>query len=171
MPIILVLTACKQVIENPELADPIFADLNFEMMAAKALVETEQKNLIEIREKIRVLPPRDPSRGQLKKELAATEKSLMRARQNQIYFEIRKDQRFEWDQKAYKKSFDADKDWPDMQEFAEYKKMKALRAASPVWDTRVPKLTRHLKKPPEEPKAAPAGEGHGGGHEGGGEHH
>lgn len=166
--LLILTTGCRQPIENPELADPIYADLNAELNAMKSAATSEQKDINETKEKIRLLPPRDPTRSPLQRQLQAAERKLVQTQQRQTYFEVRKELRLAWDQESYKKAFDENRPWPDPNEYAEYKKMKQLRSAPMVWDNRVPKTNRYSKKVPTPETKAKHGEGGG---EGGGEHH
>lgn len=140
--------ACKKPLENPELIDPIYKDLGTELSSAKGSLAAEEKSVKELQDKIKALPPRDIGRIGMQKELIATEKKVVQLRQNVIYFEVRREQRLKFVQESYMRAFEADKPWPDPNEYAEYKKIKQLRAAPRQWDARVPKLTRHLKKAP-----------------------
>lgn len=166
--ILLIQAGCKQAIENPELADPIYSDLLSQMNAAKNTAASEEKSIKDLKEQISNLKPRDPNRGALMREMAAHENALVQAHQQQTYFEIRSGQRKEYDQNAYQDAFDHDKPWPNPEEIDEYKKTKKLLTASRNWEDRVPKTTRYNKAQSgnEEKKEKPA---EGGEH--GGEHH
>ena len=102
-----------------------------------------------------MLPARDPSKGAFQKELNASLRNIVKFRQEALYFEEKKRQRYEHDQVAYQKAFDEDLPWPNPVEVAEYKQLKRLKQAPRSWDLRVPKLTRHLKQVPAEDKPAP----------------
>jgi hypothetical protein len=164
---LLVLAGCKQPIENPETIDPIYADLEKQAKEAAGVLASEEKSVTETREKLKALPPRDILRGQMTRELYSHEKNVVQMRQRKLYLEIRTEQRKDYDQKAYKTAFDADKVWPEPSEAAEYKKIRRLQTASRSWDERVPKTNRYNKAPTPDPKEAKkpeGGEGHGGEH-------
>jgi len=148
MIILTIQIGCKQPIENPELADPIYSDLLAQINNAKGAIASEEKSIKDLKEQIAALKPRDPTRGPLLRELSAHEKTLVQARQQQTYFEIRSEQRKEYDQKAYREAFENDKPWPNPDEVNEYKKTKKLNTASRNWEDRVPKTTRYNKTAP-----------------------
>lgn len=166
--ILIIQTGCKQPIENPELADPIYSDLLSQVNGAKSAIASEEKSIKDLKDQIAALKPRDSSRGPLLRELAAHERALVQAKQQKTYFEIRSQQRKEYDQKAYQEAFDRDLPWPNPEEVEEYKKTKKLLQASRNWEDRVPKTTRYNKNQPgtEEKKEKKAEGG-----EGGGAHH
>lgn len=140
--------SCKQPLEYPEQADPIYSDLMAETNAAKNSITSEEKSVKDLKEQIAALKPRDSSRAGLLRQLASAEQNLTQARQRKIYFEVRAEQRKEYDQKAYREAFDNNKPWPNPDEIAEYKKLKKLKSSSRNWEDRVPKTTRYNKTQP-----------------------
>ena len=138
-------------------------DLGAEASASKNAVMSEEKSVKDLAEQLKTLPPRDPTRTRVQRELSAAERNLTRHRQNLIYYEVRREQRQAFDRETYAKAFEEDKPWPKPNEFAEYKKVKQLRAAPMSWDQRVPKLTRYSKQAPtpiaEKAKSSAGGGG------------
>ena len=140
------LLACKKPNPNPELLDPIYIDLGLEFKTADGDVKAEEKAIEDLKKQITALPPRDTSRGPMTRELYKRERHLVQLKQKAQYFEIRQQQRKDFDQISYLKAFEADKPWPDAAEIAEYKRLKKLTSAPLSWDTRVPKATQYQKK-------------------------
>ena len=155
------LSACKQPIAEPELIDPIYADLTSEFRNANSAYEAEKKAIEEAALKYKKTDAKDPFRKRALRELRMKERGLVDLRQKRDYFEVRLEQRKEYARRDYLKAFHADQKWPRPEEIAEYKTLKKLRGSSRNWDDRVPKLTRHLKQQPVEGKDAkkPASEG------------
>ena len=149
-------TACKQPMENPEQADPIFQDMEEELKNARSERSTEKKDLAETRKTLAELPAHDATKGQTVRAVKTHEDRLVQFEQKVTYYEVRSEQRKEYDKKVYAKRFEKDLPWPDMDEAREYKEMKKLRTVSRNWDDRVPKTTRYNKQEPakaEKPKA------------------
>jgi hypothetical protein len=156
--IFLFMTACKQRIENPELADPIYHDLVLEVKSALVTIGTETKEIKAVKEQIAALSAKDTTRGGLLRELAMHERTLVQAKQNHTYFKVRSEQRRLYDLETYERTFAEDTPWPDPEEIAEYRKVKKLQSSSRNWDDRVPKTTRYNRAPAiavkrDEPKA------------------
>lgn len=156
---ILVFAACKQRIANPELSDPIYQDLSASLKAAEGEVKNEEKTISDLKKEYAAMGPRAFGRKHKLDEINQHEKTQSMNNQRVIYYQIRLQQRLEYDQIAYERAFEADKPWPDPAEIAEYKKVKDLKAAPRTWDKRVPKSDRHSKKPAEAPKPKKSDEG------------
>ena len=162
---VFVLFGCKKPIENPHLIDPIYKDLEARYKETEAAAEKEEGTLAELKGQTEELEPRDVKIRINTREIYAREKMLRSLKQQQLYYQIRMEQRKKFAQEDYKRAFDADKPWPDPQEFKDYVEVKKLQAANRNWDSRVPKLTRHLKYAGKAPASAAAeGEKEGGGH-------
>jgi hypothetical protein len=164
MPLVLAIlitqTACKKPIENPETLDPIYADILSEVTASKAAAAEEEDAIKDLKAKLAALPPRDAIRGRITRELYAHEHNLVQAQQRVKYYEVRSEERKEYDTRAYMIAFEADKPWPNPADLEEYKKIKKLQSASRNWEDRVPKNNRYNPQAPAPKKAKPAQGGH-----------
>jgi hypothetical protein len=155
------LTSCRQRDAQPELKDPLFAELNTNAAAMKTKIEAQTKKITDIELELEKMPPRDPARKRRTKEVYDLKRGLVQMEQQATYFAVRAEQRKEYAKRAYDKAFDEGRDWPDPQEFAAYKEFQRLRHAPRNWEDRVPKTTRYNK---QEPTPPPKEEGGGGGH-------
>lgn len=145
----LVLAGCKEPVPNPELRDPIYADLKAQLAATLSDVEAEKKSIEELETTMPKMDVRTAEIKQARRQLSSHTKKLSQLTQMKEYYEIRLEQRKSFVEKDYLRAFEADQPWPNPDEFDRYKVVKKLRTADRNWDSRVPKLTRNLKKPPE----------------------
>ena len=130
------LTACRQPDANPELRDPIYADM-FNKPDAYATKAKEQKEKIaDLKKDLSKMEPRDPARKRTQKEIYDLERGLVAIEQEAKYYEIRLEQRRKYARKAYMEAFNAGKDWPEPAEFEEYQKRKRLRETPRSWEAR-----------------------------------
>jgi hypothetical protein len=132
--------------ENPETIDPIYSDLENERKIAQAAADAEQKKIQELSGKLKAMEPRSTEKSQSLREISKHQHLLTTYKQQAEYFEIRRDQRKDFARDQYLRAFEAEKPWPNPEEFAEYKKIKQLRGASRSWDDRVPKTDRYNRK-------------------------
>jgi hypothetical protein len=142
----LVLISCKpKPIDNPESLDPIYSDLIAQSAAATAKAESQKKKIAELEETISGLDNRDPALKRTIVEKQNLERGLIQIEQDAKYFEIRANQRRQYDKEAYLKAFREQQPWPDPSEFEEYQTQKKLRHTSRDWSERVPKLQGYDK--------------------------
>jgi hypothetical protein len=154
---LLILAGCKQADPNPELHDPIFIDLKAKPEAFKQKAEEQKKKIEELKKKVAGMTPRDPDQKRSKIQIYDMERALVNIEQTATYYDIRVQQRLEFDRKAYAEAFNAGKEWPDPAEFEEYQSVKKLRESPRDWDKHIPKLTKYLPPSPdkkEKPKEA-----------------
>lgn len=151
---------CKEPVPNPELRDPIFADLKAQLAATTTDLEAQKKTVADLKGSIPKLDVLGLELRQTRRQLAHAEKRVSELQQMKLYYEVRLEQRKTFVERDYLQAFEKDLPWPDPAEFARYKEVKSLRVASRNWDDRVPKNTRNLKqqpgasKPKEEVKKA-----------------
>ena len=152
--VILVISGCSRPNPNPELVDPIYADLLQRSAVAKAGAETKKAEIKKLKEEIAELPARDPTKRKLQEDLSKNEMLLVVADQEGLYYEIRANQRKAYARDEYTKAFDAGKPWPDPKDFETYKIQRKLRDSPREWTGKVAKTGRYNKKSPEEQRKA-----------------
>ena len=159
------LCSCRQPLEHPELADPIYIDYGTQAKQAEADVKSEEKAIEDLHKSLENLKPRDSVRSHMVLELRGHEKQLVQIRQKLLFFQIAQEQRKAHDERIYPAIFEAEGPWPNPAELATYKKLRQLQTASPNWQDRVPKTNRYSKgyAPAADTKkpAEANGEGHG----------
>lgn len=157
--VLFTLVGCKEPVPNPELRDPIYADLKAQLAATTTDLEAQKKTLADLKASLPKLDVLSIELRQARRQIAHASKRVSELEQMKMYYEIRMEQRKAFDERDYMRAFEKDLPWPDPDEFARYKEVKSLRTASRNWDDRVPKMTRNLKaqpgasKPKQEKKA------------------
>ena len=139
-----VLTACKKEDPNPELKDPIFADLSKRAADAKKNYEEELKKLADMREKLEKTEPNSLERKNFERDILQSEKIALDLRQKQRFLEIRSQRRMFEGRVAYKAAFARGEQWPDSREYSDYLVNIRLREVPKNWNVRVPKLQDRL---------------------------
>ena len=139
-------SGCSRPNPTPEILDPIYADLNQKTALSKAEAEKTKKELETAREDFSKLQPRDPSRKKALQDIKKKEDLLVQLEQQSLYYEIRAEKRREHARQEYSKAYEADKPWPNPDDFAAYKLSEKLRTAPRDWGTRVPKTDRYNRK-------------------------
>lgn len=163
----LLIQGCSRPNPNPELLDPIYADLNSRSNVAKAAAESAKADIKRLNEEIKALPARDPTRKKTQEDLSKKEVQMMVAEQESLYYEIRAKQRLEYARTEYLKAFEKGEAWPDPNDFVTYKLQRKLRDAPREWSSKIPKTGRYNKKTNDDMrkeledklKASPGGEG------------
>lgn len=147
----LLLSSCSKPDPNPELKDPIFADLQATLDTTAKSLETERKNLEghekELREAV-------PQTGQIKfaqKRVNETKERITRLGQEMQYLEMKIEARKRLAKKSYAESFKNGQPWPDPKEWESYSAEKRLRNAKRNWDVkeRMKELSPTETKTPE----------------------
>ncbi len=150
------LVGCKSEDPNPELMDPIYADLVKMAKDADSAVKDQEKNIEELQKNIE-RDDKENKFGQRDRfihEKQVAEKALTALRQNSLYYDIRAEQRKEFDRKDYLMASRAGQPWPRPEEKAEYDETKKLKFANRNWGSRVPKTTKYTKGSQPAPKEA-----------------
>ena len=132
----LFLVSCNKPDPNPELKDPIYADLNALLGSAKQAVESEKKAL---EEHTQALKDVIPQTGQIKyaqKRFYESEAKITRLEQEAKYLELKIAARKKLAVKSYQAAFAKEETWPDPQEWNSYQAEKNLRSAKKSWDSK-----------------------------------
>lgn len=162
----LLMSSCKKELEHPELSDLIYLDIQSEISTAQKLVEAGEKQIEEVEAEILKMPVTDFARPRRKNDLVSMQRKLAMVKQKLAYLEARANARKYFVEDEYPKYFEADRPWPDKEEFEAYKINKRLNFVSRSWSDRVPKPNfvnlkeAALAKEKEKAKAAKGG-GHG----------
>ncbi len=152
--LLIIQAGCSKPNPHPEMIDPIYNDLVARSAEAKTAAETKREEIIGIKKELDSLPARDPSRKKTLENLRRSERQLMVAEQNALYYEVRAEQRkaFAYDQ--YMEAYQKGKPWPDPAEFLAYKNQKKLESGPREWGSRIPKSDRYNKKTPDQQRKA-----------------
>lgn len=153
--ICLALCSCEKPDPNPELRDPIHAELEKIIKTTDGEIKAAEKQLEEFREAASKVKPQT---GQIKfaqKRVFDTEASLNKLRQKLEFYRISTETRKKYVQKQYRAAFQAKKPWPDPADAAEYSAQQALEASSRTWNAKA--RVEAAKAPPPKPSG-------GGGH-------
>lgn len=143
--------------------DPIFQSLTAELKAAKAALETNRKEVEEMKKGVEELGARDKNRNRTLREYAQKVKQGERLAQQVVYKELYLEKRRLYARASYTKAYQRDQPWPDPKENQEYIVYKRLNEAPRNWDARVPRLHKDaatLAAEAKAKKAPPAAGGH-----------
>lgn len=151
------ISGCDKPNANPELEDPIYADLQKEYGIAKAAVASAKAAVAEHQKSINEAIPQTGQIKYAQKRFFEAEAALVKAEQMALYYEMRIESRLKWTKSAYLKAYNEKKPWPDPAEFEEYKAQKALEQASKSWSAkaRIEESQAELKKS-QTPAGIPA---------------
>ncbi len=133
---VLAFSGCEKADPNPELKDPIYADLQDQLSSTeKALVESnknadEQKNLLEN------APAQSGQAAVYRKRYFQAQSISDRLSQQIKYWKVRIEERKLLSRKSYLLSLKDKKSWPDPKEYEIYLSEKKLRQAKVEWDAK-----------------------------------
>jgi hypothetical protein len=115
------LTACKRQSSTPELQDPIYADLVRKTEASQRAVEEAKRELEEVKKDFQNAGIQNGEIKVLRQAVFDKTQQLDNAAQSARLLAMQTESRKNFARNAYKKAFDADKEWPDPEEFRLYK--------------------------------------------------
>lgn len=144
--ITILIVGCKKELKNPELLDFIYKDLVSELKQTISELESEKKNLNELKIILKKQVPRSIGLKTTKIDLLKSKNKIDTLSQKKIFYEIRSKRRKIESRIAYKKAFKANRNWPDILEKKNYLTNKKLNQASRNWSKRVPKLFKNKLK-------------------------
>lgn len=134
--IILTLTACNKPDPNPELKDPIFADLQTQLGAATQSLEAEKKKLEGFEKDLAAVVPQTGQIKYAQKRVFESQALVNKWEQEKAYLELKIEQRKNTAVKSYKKAFAKKEEWPDPKEWTSYQAEQKLRNAKRSWDVK-----------------------------------
>lgn len=142
------LTGCRKEDPNPELLDPIYADLQKRAADAQKSFEDETAKHKDMRLAVEKAEPNSIELKNARKDLAKSLKLAVDMEQAARYYKIRAQRRLLVDKITYKEAFVNNQPWPDPAEYSAYQVNMRLNAVNLNWNTRVPKLQKRLEKAP-----------------------
>ncbi len=154
------LTACSSEDPNPELKDPIFADLIKRLEHHTKGVDEGTNAVKDLVEKLEKAEPNSIEKKDIQKELAKTRIKLRDNQQWATYYKIRVERRKVMDKIEYRRALAQGKEWPDPTDYSDYQVNRRVVEINRNWGARVPKLADRLPsshspaKKKEEPKKA-----------------
>lgn len=159
------LVACNKPDPNPELKDPIYADLNAQAEEAKKAIEAEEKVLADHEANLKAV---EPQTGQIKyaqKRVYDSKNKLDKLKQEHQWLELRVKERLRETRKSYRKAFKAGQPWPDPAEYEQFQAQNKLRKAPREWSAnrRIEEVLGPKGKESKKEEKKEGGEG-GGGH-------
>jgi hypothetical protein len=144
------LLGCSKPHPQPELLDPIYADLVSRSNVSKAAAHQANAELVRARESLATAPPRDPTRRKLQQDISKHLNRITVADQEAIYYEVRANQRRDYARSEYLKAYNRGESWPNPADFEAYKTQKRLQEAPRDWGAHLKKTNRYNHKSPEE---------------------
>jgi len=133
---LLFIAGCNKPEPNPELRDPIYADLNTRLGEVTGQIATEKKNLEGFQTALKEVVPQT---GQVKfaqKRVNDSEDKLVRLNQEKDYLELKSKDRLASTKHNYLVAFRKGETWPDPKEYESYKIEQKLRKAKMSWDVK-----------------------------------
>jgi len=140
------LSGCRKEDPNPELLDPIFADLDKRASEAQKGYDDEVKNLEGEKVALEKAEPNTIELKNARRDIAKSEAKILDLGQKARYYQIRAKRRMLVDRITYKDAFAKNLPWPDPHEYSEYQVNNRLREAPMNWAVHVPKLQDRLTK-------------------------
>ncbi len=136
--------ACKSEHPNPELLDPIYLDMKSSRDRLEKELEAEIKARELAAETIQATAPNTIELKLARKEWQTATEKVDFLRQKLHFEKIRTKRRYVEARRDYKIAFEAGSEWPDPNEFSNYKANKRLKEASRDWNRRVPRLSSRI---------------------------
>lgn len=133
---LIVLVGCNRPDSNPELKDPIYADINATLGSVSQDLESEIKTLTEHEQALKDVVPQT---GQIKfaeKRVFESKARITRLEQEKQYLELKLNARLKEARKSYRIAFEKKENWPNPDEWNEYQAEKSLRNAKRAWDVK-----------------------------------
>lgn len=134
--IIFTLSACSKPDPNPELKDPIYADLQTQLGAATASLEAEKKKLEGYQKDLEGVIPQSGQIKYAQKRVFESQAAVNKFEQEKDYLTLKIEQRKKAAVISYRKAFAKKESWPDPKEFESYQAEQKLRKAKREWDVK-----------------------------------
>jgi hypothetical protein len=148
------MASCQKKDPHPELLDPIYSDMKAELANAETQVVEVEKKVLEMEKEMKNARPQSGDYRKYQKYFFQNQNSLVKYKQQVLYWKIRIAQRKSAVHAEYSKAFEEGKPWPDQKVYQEYLSRKKLRVAKLNWDT---KQRLSDSQSPREPSGASAG--------------
>ena len=154
-----VLSGCKKEDPEPELLDPIFADLNRRAIDAQKSFDEQIKKQTDAKAALEKAEPNSIELKNAQKDLQKATLLAGDSEQKAHYYKIRAQRRMLVDRITYKESFARDQVWPSPHEYSDYLVNMRLQESPKNWNARVPKLQERLVKSGIAAHSSPKKEG------------
>jgi len=131
----LLLSGCDKPNPNPELLDPVYADLSKKAEEIKKQAEAAKAAVVDAQKEADAAVPQTRQIEYATKRLNEAKIKLLRAEQIARYYEIRTESRVATDKAEYSKAFSQKKPWPDPAEYQQFLDSERLATEHPTkWD-------------------------------------
>jgi hypothetical protein len=150
------LCGCDKPNPNPELLDPIYADVAKTAEEFKKQAEADRQGVEAARKELEAAVPQTHQNEYAIKRLREAQAKALRSEQLAKYYEVRAENRIVSDKSEYSKAWSAKKPWPDPAEYQQFltaEKQAASKSAK--WDVAKRRLNAGFA-PPKEKKEAEA---------------
>ena len=150
------LSGCDKPNPNPELLDPIYADLSKTAEEFKKQAETDKQGVEAARKEVEAAVPQSHQNEYAAKRLHEAQAKALRSEQIAKYYEVRAENRISSDRSEYSKAWAGKKPWPDPAEYQQFlisEKQAASKSAQ--WDVSKRRLDAGFA-PPKAKKEAEA---------------
>lgn len=134
--IIFSFTACSKPDPNPELKDPIYADLQAQLGATTALLEAEKKKLEGFQKDLEGVIPQSGQIKYAQKRVFESQAAVNKFEQEKDYLTLKIEQRKKSAIISYRRAYAKKEPWPDPKEFESYQAEQKLRKAKREWDVK-----------------------------------
>lgn len=133
---LMALMGCNKPDPNPELKDPIYADLNNLKTSAQQAVLAEKKALEGFEQELKDVVPQTGQIKYAQKRVNESREKINRLEQEAKFYELKVESRKREASIAYQLAFRKGESWPDPKEFAAYEAQKRIREGAKTWDSR-----------------------------------
>ncbi len=133
---LMILIGCNRPDSNPELKDPIYADINSTLGSVSQELDAEMKSLAEHEQALKDVVPQT---GQVKfaeKRVFESKARINKLEQEKTYLELKLTARLKEARKSYLAAFEKKESWPNPDEWSAYQAEKSLRNAKRAWDVK-----------------------------------
>jgi hypothetical protein len=131
--LLFVLVGCDKPHPNPELLDPIYADLLTDEKKIDSELKGAQKELEGFVKELNAVAPQTGQVKYAQKRVDETRARVLKLEQMRLYYQIRIQSRKRWAQDKYTEAYRAKKSWPESKELEQYKVQKKMEQAPRTW--------------------------------------
>jgi len=132
--VVLLMNSCKSRDAQPELRDPIFADLVKQLETQERKVESLKKDLSVAKSDLSLADPQNGEATVRRQTVFDMSTKLDLEGQKARFLEIQVESRREFARKSYNKAFDKGEEWPQSEEYHLYQVNQKLLTAPRSYD-------------------------------------
>lgn len=130
------LLGCNKPNPNPELADPIYLDLNSQAQSVQRELEVAKKTFEGHKKELATVTPQSGAIKYAQKRYFESETKIQILEQKKKYLELKALSRKQYSQREYTKAFKDGKAWPTLEEVEAYKTYQQFVENPKGWDTK-----------------------------------